>query len=229
MFILLFVATLAMGLLASWRVRSTFNRFSQIRGSSGLTGAETAHRILRANGITDVEVVAVPGMLTDHYDPTRKRLALSEQVYGSNSLAALGVAAHECGHALQHQTGYAPLHARMALVKSQNIATQLVMWLPMIGMFFQMITPTTFFFLLAVGWGAIMLFNLVTLPVEFNASSRAEVVLGQLGIVRNDEEGRGVHAVLQAAGWTYVAAFITSFAYFLFYLLPLLTGGRRSE
>ena len=115
----------------------------------------------------------------------------------------------------------------MALVKTQGIATQMVFWLPLLGMFFQMITPSSLFFLLAVGWGLIMLFNLITLPVEFDASRRAESVLSQLGVIRNDEEGRGVHSVLQAAGWTYVAAFITSLAYFLYYLLPLLGGGRR--
>ena len=217
------------GLLASWRVRSTFSRFSKVGSSSGLTGAEAAQQILRHSGIHDVEVIPVEGTLTDHYDPTRKKLALSQGVYESSSVAALGVAAHECGHALQHQMAYAPLHARMGLVKVQGIATQMVMWLPMVGMFFQMITPKAFFFLLAAGWGAIMAFNLITLPVEFDASKRAEVVLGKLGVIRSEEEAAGVHRVLQAAGWTYVAAFITSFAYFLFYLLPLLTGGRRSD
>ena len=128
---------------------------------------------------------------------------------------------------MQHHRAYAPLHARMALVKTQGIATQMVFWLPLLGMFFQIITPSSLFFLLAVGWGLIMLFNLITLPVEFDASRRAESVLSQLGVIRNDEEGRGVHSVLQAAGWTYVAAFITSLAYFLYYLLPLLGGGRR--
>jgi len=227
MITLIILGTFALGLIASWRVRSNFNRFSQVPASSGLSGAEAAQLILRSNGITDVEVVPVAGTLTDHYDPTHKRLALSEMVYGGHSVAALGVAAHECGHALQHQRAYAPLHARMALVKTQGIATQMVFWLPLLGMFFQIITPSSLFFLLAVGWGLIMLFNLITLPVEFDASRRAESVLSQLGVIRNDEEGRGVHSMLQAAGWTYVAAFITSLAYFLYYLLPLLGGGRR--
>ena len=175
MITLIILGTFALGLIASWRVRSNFNRFSRFPASSGLSGAETAQLILRSNGITDVEVVPVPGTLTDHYDPTHKRLALSEMVYGGHSVAALGVAAHECGHALQHHRAYAPLHARMALVKTQGIATQMVFWLPLLGMFFQIITPSSLFFLLAVGWGLIMLFNLITLPVEFDASRRAEM------------------------------------------------------
>jgi Zn-dependent membrane protease YugP len=227
MFLLILLVTMGIGLLATWRVRSNFARFSRVEASSGLTGAEAAQRILHASGIADVEVVPVHGTLTDHYDPTNKRLALSEAVYGSRSIAALGVAAHECGHALQHSTGYAPLHARMALVKSQGIATSMVMWLPLLAAFFHFISPRTVFFLLAIGWGAIMLFNLITLPVEFDASNRAEEVLGRLGITRTQEEAGGVHTVLRADGWTYVAAFITSLVYFLWYLLPLL-GGRRN-
>jgi Zn-dependent membrane protease YugP len=115
----------------------------------------------------------------------------------------------------------------MMLVKSQGIATSMVMWLPLAAAVFQFITPKSLFFLLAIGWGAIMLFNLVTLPVEFDASKRAEEVLGRLGIIRSEEEGSGVRTVLRAAGWTYVAAFITSLVYFLWYVLPLL-GGRRN-
>ncbi len=225
--LLIFFGTMALGLWASWRVRSNFNRYSQFATASGATGAQVAQAILRHNGIHDVEVVPVPGSLTDHYDPTHKRLALSETVYGSRSIAAIGVAAHECGHALQHQASYAPLHARMALVSVQGIATNMVMWLPLLGMFTGIFSSKMGIMLMAIGWGAIMVFNLVTLPVEFDASRRAKVVLADMGFIRGDE-GAGVSKVLGAAAWTYVAAFITSLAYFLYYLLPLL-GGRRDE
>lgn len=229
MFWLIFIGTMLVSMLASWRVRSSFNRFSQVPSSSGLTGAEAARRILRTSGINDVEVVPVQGSLTDHYDPINKRLALSETVYNQTSVAALGVAAHECGHALQHQQAYAPLHARMAMVKVQGIASQTVMWLPMIGMFTGLLSPKLMIPIIAMGWGVIMLFNLITLPVEFDASHRAGKVLTGMGIIRTQEEANGVEKVLKAAGWTYVAAFLTSLAYLLWHLLPLLTGGRRSE
>ena len=229
MFWLIFIGTMLVSMLASWRVRSSFNRFSQVPSSSGLTGAEAARRILRTSGINDVEVVPVQGSLTDHYDPINKRLALSETVYNQTSVAALGVAAHECGHALQHQQAYAPLHARMAMVKVQGIASQTVMWLPMIGMFTGLLSPKLMIPIIALGWGVIMLFNLITLPVEFDASNRAGKVLTGMGIIRTQEEANGVEKVLKAAGWTYVAAFLTSLAYLLWHLLPLLTGGRRSE
>jgi Zn-dependent membrane protease YugP len=229
MFWLIFIGTMLVSMLASWRVRSSFNRFSQVPSSSGLTGAEAARRILRTSGINDVEVVPVQGSLTDHYDPINKRLALSETVYNQTSVAALGVAAHECGHALQHQQAYAPLHARMAMVKVQGIASQTVMWLPMIGMFTGLLSPKLMIPIIAMGWGVIMLFNLITLPVEFDASNRAGKVLTGMGIIRTQEEANGVEKVLKAAGWTYVAAFLTSLAYLLWHLLPLLTGGRRSE
>jgi Zn-dependent membrane protease YugP len=225
---IIFIGTMLISLLASWRVRSNFNRFSTVRSTSGLTGAEAARRILHASGINDVEVVPVAGSLTDHYDPMHKRLALSEQVYNSDSVAALGVAAHECGHALQHQQAYAPLHARMAMVKVQGVASQIVMWLPLLGMFTGLMSPKLMIPIIAMGWGVIMLFNLITLPVEFDASHRAGKALTGMGIIRTQEEAQGVEKVLKAAGWTYVAAFLTSLAYLLWHLLPLLTG-RRSE
>lgn len=226
---LLFIATMVLSFYASWRVRATFNHFSQVGAGSGFTGAQAAQRILAANGIYDVEVVPVQGVLTDHYDPIHKRLALSEPVYYSASVAALGVAAHEAGHAIQHQQAYAPLHLRMSLVKVQGIASQTVTWLPIIGLASGMLPLKLALWIIALGWGAIMLFNLVTLPVEFDASSRAEKCLSSMGIIRSEAEAHGVHKVLRAAAWTYVAAFITSLAYFLWYLLPLLTGGRRDE
>ncbi|MGI8604098.1 MAG: zinc metallopeptidase [Verrucomicrobiales bacterium] len=226
---LILFGTFAIALLASWRVKSNFNRFARIPSGSGITGAQAAQQILGSAGITGVEVMPVPGTLTDHYDPINRRLALSEPVYYGDSIASLGVAAHECGHALQHQAAYAPLHARMGFVKVQGFASQIVMWLPLIGGGMGLMAPRSMFLMMAVGWGIIMLFNLITLPVEFDASRRAKALLGQLGIIRTPEEAAGVGRVLDAAGWTYVAAFLTSLAWLLFYLLPLLLGGRRSD
>lgn len=225
-FLFLFAGTMLISLLAMWRLRANFNRFSRMPVNSELTGSEAARRILHASGISDVQVVPVPGSLTDHYDPVNKRLALSESVYNVSSVAALGVAAHECGHALQHQQAYAPLHARMAMVKVQNVASQTVMWLPMLGLFTGILSPRLILPIMAIGWGVIMLFNLITLPVEFDASRRAGKALTSMGLIQTQEEARGIESVLKAAAWTYVAAFITSLAYLLWHLLPLL-GGRR--
>jgi uncharacterized protein len=227
--ILLFVGTMALSLWAAARVKSVYHRFSQIPASSHATGAQVAAAILQRAGINDVDIVAQEGLLGDHYDPTHKRLVLSYENYQSNSLAALGVAAHECGHAIQHQQAYAPLHWRMAAVGLTNIASQVVMWLPLIGMFTNIISPYTGLMFMALAWGVIMVFNLITLPVEFDASTRAKRVLAEMGFIGTDEEMAGVRKTLDAAAWTYVAAFITSLAYMLYYLLPLLTGSRREE
>jgi len=215
--------------IVSARLKSLYHRYSQISASSRATGAEVAAAILQRAGIRDVEIVAEEGMLGDHYDPMHKRLVLSAENYQSNSLAAIGVAAHECGHALQHQQAYGPLHLRMAAVGATQFASQVVMWLPLLGMFTGFVAPRLGFTLMAAGWGVIMLFNLITLPVEFDASNRAKRVLAEMGFVGSDEEMAGVRKVLDAAGWTYVAAFITSLAYMLYYLLPLLLGGRSRD
>jgi hypothetical protein len=228
MFLLIFIGTMLISLIATARVKSMYHRYSQVASSSHRTGAQVAAAILQRAGIGDVEIVAEEGMLGDHYDPMRKRLVLSTENYQSDSLAAIGVAAHECGHALQHQQGYVPLHLRMAAVGATNFASQLVMWLPILGMWTGFVSRYTGFTLMAAGWGIIMLFNLITLPVEFDASNRAKRILAEMGFVGSDEESAGVRKVLDAAGWTYVAALITSLAYMLYYLLPLLTGGRRN-
>jgi Zn-dependent membrane protease YugP len=227
--ILLFVGTMLLSLWAAARVKSVYHRYSQIPASSRATGAQVAAAILQRAGIRDVEIVAQEGLLGDHYDPMHKRLVLSHENYQGNSLAALGVAAHECGHALQHQQAYAPLHWRMAAVGATNFASQVVMWLPLIGMFTGILSGYTGLMVMAVGWGVIMLFNLITLPVEFDASSRAKGALAELGFIGTDEEMAGVRKTLDAAAWTYVAAFITSLAYMLYYLLPLLMGGRSRD
>ena len=226
---ILFIGTMALSLWAMWRVKSVYNRYNQGEVRSGTTGGEAAAEILRRSGIRDVEITHAEGMLGDHYDPLHKRLVLSEANYFGRTPAALGVAAHECGHAIQHQLAYAPLHWRMAAVGITTYANYIVMFLPLLGLFTGLITPWTGAHYMAVAWGIIMLFNLVTLPVEFDASRRAKAVLAEFNLIAPGEEAIGVKRVLDAAAWTYVAAFITSLAYFIWHLLPLLSGGGRSR
>jgi Zn-dependent membrane protease YugP len=223
------IATMALSLWAAARVKSVYRKYSQLPVRSGLTGAEAAHRILGAAGIRDVEIVEHEEMLGDHYDPLDKRLVLSRDNYRGSSPAALGVAAHECGHALQHTQAYAPLQWRMAAVGATTFASQIVIWLPVLGIFTGLIAPMTGVAIMAAAWGVIMLFNLVTLPVEFDASRRAKAVLLRMNMINSHDEREGVERVLNAAALTYVAAFITSLAYLLWHLLPLLAGGRERE
>jgi Zn-dependent membrane protease YugP len=223
---ILFIATMALSLIAAARVKSVYHRYSRGQVSSGLTGGQAAAIILRDAGITDVQITHQDGMLGDHYDPLHKRLVLSTDNFYGRSPAALGVAAHECGHAIQHQHAYAPLKWRMASVGITTYASQVVMWLPLIGLFTGLIQPLVAAWILALAWGVIMAFNLVTLPVEFDASNRAKRVLSESGMIAAGEEALGVNRVLNAAAWTYVAAFITSLVYFLWHLLPLLAGRR---
>ena len=227
--LLIFLATLAIALLAQWQVKRMYRRFSQVPATSGYTGAHVAQEILRGAGIRDVEIVEHDEMLGDHYDPRHKRLVLSSANYHGTSLAALGVAAHEAGHALQHQAAYAPLQLRMAAVGVTNFASQIVTFLPLLGMMTGMLSTVTGLTVMAVAWGVIMAFNLVTLPVEFDASRRAKAMLLNLGFISGPSEHAGVAKVLNAAAMTYVAAFVTSLVYLLWYLLPLLTGGRQRE
>jgi len=222
--IILFIGTLALSLFAAWRVKRIYRRYSEVGAASGASGAQVAAAILRDAGIHDVDIVEQDGMLSDHYDPRHRRLVLSSMNYHGRSLAALGVAAHECGHAIQHRIAYAPLHWRMAAVGITNYASQVVMWLPLIGIFTGLLTPVTGTLIMAVAWGVIMVFNLITLPVEFDASRRAKAILGNMGFIGTPVEMAGVKKTLDAAAWTYVAAFITSLVYFLWHLLPLLTG-----
>jgi uncharacterized protein len=221
---ILFIATMALSLIAAARVKSVYRRYSQGQVTSGLTGGQAAAMILREAGIHDVDITHQDGMLGDHYDPLHKRLVLSTDNFYGRSPAALGVAAHECGHAIQHQRAYAPLHWRMAAVGITTYASQVVMWLPLIGMFTGLIQPLVAAWILALAWGVIMAFNLITLPVEFDASNRAKRVLSEMGMIAAGEEAIGVNRVLNAAAWTYVAALITSLVYFLWHLLPLLSG-----
>ena len=228
---LVFGVTLVISLVAAARVKSTFHKWSKVPAGRGETGASCAQRILDAAGIHDVAVVPGKSFLGDHYDPIHKRLVLSPEVYQGNSAAALGVAAHECGHAVQHKIAYGPLKWRMASVGFTTYANQLVTWLPLLFLFTgglgHYFTTATYLTVMATGWGVIMLFNLITLPVEFDASRRAVVILDKMNFLATDEARVGVRKVLTAVGWTYVAAFITSLIYMLWFLLPLLLGNRR--
>ena len=225
--LIIFLGTMAIALLAQWRVRRMYSHFSKIPAMSGHTGAEVAHAILRRANVGNVEIVEHNEMLGDHYDPRHRRLVLSSDNYHGTSLAALGVAAHEAGHALQHHQAYAPLHLRMAAVHATGFANQIVTILPIIGVVTGWLSTGTGLTIMAAAWGVIMAFNLITLPVEFDASRRAKMQLAEMGFLRDGTEMTGVAKVLNAAALTYVAAFVTSLVYFLWYLLPLLTGQRR--
>ena len=216
----------AICLLASSRVNSVFRRYSTVRSRSGLTGREAAERILRANGIYDVTVRHIPGNLTDHYDPRNRTLGLSDSTYGSASVAAIGVAAHECGHAAQHATGYAPLKFRGALVPAANFGSTLAWPLILIGLFLRSDTAVIFINMGILLFSAAVLFQLVTLPVEFNASSRAVKVLETTGMLY-PEEIRQTKAVLGAAALTYVASAASAILQLL--RLLLITGRRRND
>lgn len=228
MMLLLFLGTMALSLLASMRVRSAYNRYSQVPATSGYTGAQVAQRILDLNNIRDVSIHATPGHLTDHYDPMHKRLVLSEENYYGTSVAALGVAAHECGHAIQHKQAYAPLQWRMAAVGITGIASQIVMWVPIVGMLGGFIPYKLAITVMAVAFGVLMLFQLVTLPVEFDATARAKKVLANTGAVAAGNEFNAMSKVLDAAALTYVAAFVSTLGYFLYYILQM-TMGRSSD
>lgn len=192
---------------AQFKVSSTTNRFFRIKSRSGYNGQQTAERILAANGIRDVRIVPIRGTLTDHYDPRRKVLRLSEEVYYGTSITSVAVAAHECGHALQHAYGYKPLEIRGAIVPVVNFASSLSWILIFVGLFFS--GNNTMLQLGILMFSATVIFQLVTLPVEFNASSRALVQLQDLGIV-DSGEARDSRKVLSAAAMTYVAAALTA-------------------
>lgn len=207
---------------ASAKVNSTYRKYARVRSMSGMTGAEAAQRILNQNGIYDVRVEHIKGSLTDHYDPSAKVLRLSDSVYGSDSVAAIGVAAHECGHAVQHQQSYAPLKFRSALVPVANIGSRLGIPLILLGILFGGAGSM----LAQIGiwvFSAAVLFQIVTLPVEFNASNRAMHMLAQYGILGQQEVGH-VRKVLGAAALTYVAAAASSILQLL--RLVILFGNR---
>ncbi len=198
----LIIPALLLAMFAQWKVSSTFHKYSEIRTATGMTGAEVAAQLLRRRGLSNVKIEAVQGMLADHYDPRTKTLRLSPQVYGSASVAAYGVAAHECGHAIQDAERYGPLVARNAIVPVATIGTNAAWILFIIGMFAQFRPLMDLGILLFAGY---VVFALITLPVEFDASRRAVAVLQGEGMVL-PREADGVRAVLNAAALTYVAA-----------------------
>ena len=214
--ILLIGVPMLIGLWAQSKVSGAFKRWSQVRAASNLTGAEAAQRILSAAGIRDVEIVPIRDALGDHYDPARRRLCLSPEVYSTPSVAALGIAAHECGHAIQHSKAYAPLKWRMLAVPATQFASQMIFPIIIAGLFFHA------FHLVLVAIACflvLVLFNLITLPVEFDASRRAKVILQQMGMVRQGEEASGVNDVLDAAALTYVAAFVAALGQLVYFIL----------
>jgi len=208
---------------ASSRVRSVFSRYSRVRSHSGMTGKEAAEQILHRNGIYDVQVIHIPGNLTDHYNPGKKTLGLSDSVYNSSSVAAIGVAAHECGHAVQHAVGYAPLSIRGALVPVANFGSTLSWPLILVGLLMNSQMSALLINLGILLFSAAVLFQIVTLPVEFNASGRAVKVLESSGMLYPDEVG-DVKKVLRAAALTYVAS---AASMILQFLRLIIIGGRR--
>jgi Zn-dependent membrane protease YugP len=213
-----FLIILAFGLSiwASFRVRKTFNKWSEVPVQSGMTGYQAARRMLDANGLYDVAVEAVPGTLSDHYDPTARAIRLSESVYYQSTISAVSVACHEVGHAIQHNVHYPMLVARHKMFPVVNFASGVAPFLIIAGFIFQTIP-----YLLGLGilfFSAAVAFQLVTLPVEFNASSRARDLMIAEGFISNDEE-KGVAKVLNAAALTYVAAALISVLELLKYIM----------
>ena len=221
---LLFVGpAILLSMWASWKTRSAFNKYSKVRAMAGLTGAQAAQRLLDRAGIGDVEVVATRGYLSDHYNPLTKKLALSEAVYSQPSIAAVGVACHEAGHAIQHATGYKPLWLRSTLVPTANIGSKLGIWVMIAGLFF---AAQGLILLGAILFTAVLAFQLVTLPVEYDASARAKRLAVEYGVIV-EQERVGMNRVLDAAALTYVAAAISTFMTLLYFLMRGgLLGGR---
>ena len=218
---LLIIAVFLVSMAVQAYMRGTFSKYSKIRNMRGMTGADAARQILDSEGLYQVQVLPVGGSLTDHYDPRTKTVSLSESVFGSTSLAAAGVAAHECGHAIQDAKGYAPLNIRTSLVPAANFGANFSWPLFLVGLFFSsgiLIRIAILLYILA------LLFQLVTLPVEFNASSRAMEKLKSLGLLQS-EEYSGTQKVLRAAAMTYVAAAAASVMYLIRMLI--LSGDRR--
>lgn len=213
-----------LSLLASSKVKSTFSKYSKMQNTRGITGAEAAERVLHGAGIYDVRIERVAGNLTDHYDPRSKVLRLSDSVYGQISVAAVGVAAHECGHAIQHAKGYAPLKIRSVLVPVANFGSKIAWPLILFGLLFTSETAALLINLGIVAFLFAVLFQLVTLPVEYNASNRAIRIIADTGLMQG-EEIKAAKKVLSAAALTYVASAATAILQLL--RIILLTGGRR--
>jgi len=214
---------LLLGIYAQFRLSATYGKYIHVRTDSGITGAQAARMLLDSAGLQRVPVSVVPGHLTDHYDPTKKALFLSQENYSNPTIAAVGVAAHEAGHALQHKAAYAPLHIRMALVPLTQFATQASFFLFFGGLFLGF---AKLIFLALLIYGVFAVFQLVTLPVEYDASRRAKEQLVRAGIV-TQHEAPAVNKVLNAAALTYVAALVSAVLTFLYYL-SVFRGSNRN-
>jgi uncharacterized protein len=222
MYLCFMIPAIALMGFASWYVRYAYNKWSQVRASSGLTGHQAAQRLISTGNLYGVQVQGTAGQLSDHYDPRNKTLFLSEGVARSSSVAAVAISAHELGHALQDAEEYFPMRVRSMLVPAVNIGSNLGWILIMIGLVLRM-TEVAWIGVAVFAVGA--LFALATLPVEFNASARAKQLLYQTGIIQTEEEQRGVNQVLNAAALTYVAGLITAVLQLLYYVF--LVGRRR--
>ncbi len=220
-YIILVLPAVVLAMWAQAKVQSTFNKYSRVNSARAMTGCDAARKILDANGLYNVEIRRVSGNLTDHYDPRNNTVNLSEGVYDSTSVAAIGVAAHESGHAVQHAVGYGPIKLRMAIIPTTQIASNLSMPLVILGI---ILSFPTLAYIGCIFFGAATFFQLVTLPVEFNASNRALSALENTGILSSNEIN-GSKKVLSAAAMTYVAALAVSLAQLL--RLLLVVGGRN--
>jgi Zn-dependent membrane protease YugP len=223
LYLLISLPALILGFIAQIKVKSTFNKYSQVRSYTGASGAQVARHILDDNGLSNVEVQQVGGFLSDNYDPRSRVLRLSQNVYASNSIAAAGVAAHEAGHALQHKAGYFPMQIRSLMVPSVQIGSWLGPIIFMAGLLLQFDTLAWIGLIL---FTATALFALVTVPVELDASNRAKVWLVSSGALV-ESELPGVNAVLSAAAWTYVAGALQAITTVLYYAMLLLGRQRR--
>jgi hypothetical protein len=217
---------LLLGLYAQSRIKINVAKYSQVGTENGITGAEVARRLLDAQGLQNVAIESTPGILSDHYDPRSKILRLSQQVYFAPSVAAAGIAAHEAGHALQDAEDYLPMEARTYIVPIVQLASQVAPWLFVAGLMLQLETLTWVGVIL---FGSSFLLALLTLPVEFNASARAEELLVSHGIIQGKEQIAGVQKVLGAAAWTYVAAAVSAIGVWLFYVFVLFFRGRSDS
>jgi uncharacterized protein len=225
LWLLFSIPGLLLGLWAQARTRGTYNKYSEVRNMLGVPGWQVARQILDHNGLHDVVVEETPGELSDHYDPTTRTLRLSPGVARIPSVAAMGIAAHEVGHAIQHARAYAPLRARSALVGPANIGSSIGMYAAMFGFMMQ---STGLVWLGVALFSLAVLFALITLPVEFDASNRAMASLQGLGLVTTEEYG-GAKAVLSAAAWTYVAGFVGAFLQLLYFVFRATGMSRREE
>lgn len=217
LYLIFFLIPLILGFWAQSRVQHAYNRWNRVGSRRGLTGAQAARDVMRSAGITDVDIVEIPGVLTDHYDPSKKRLALSANNYRGTSLAAIGVAAHEAGHAIQDKVSYPALRLRMSLIPVTAVASNLIYVVIAVAFLAPALFPKAAIAMVVI-FLILTVFQLVTLPVEFDASRRAKAQLAGLGIIDRDEL-RGVDDTLSAAAFTYVAAFVSSLTTLLYWFM----------